>query len=510
MTQKRAFDTIIIGAGSTGAILAARLSQNTDRTILLLEAGPDYPDLASTPLEVKQGYGLKDGMRAFANHDWGYRGRASTQSASIEIPRGKITGGSSAVNGQVFLRGEPDDFARWAAAGNDQWSFDQVLPYFKKSERDLDFTDEFHGTAGPTSVQRCSRDEWLPDQVAYYDGCRTLGFPDCPDHNRPHTTGIGPLPLNCIDGIRQSTALTYLSQARQRPNLTIQPNSTVHHIRFTGRRATGVDVECQGHIEEIAGTQILLCAGAIGSPQLLMLSGVGPADHLRSLDIPVVANLPGVGQNLRDHPTVNMRWRIRADIPGLDTPKHPMHQVVLRYTAPGSELVNDMIVYVGLNIREHFLLMRPTINLAASAGELRLLSTDPTQAPALNYRYFAEPFDLARQREAVRFCITLSHTAGFEALIEDYLNLTSTDLESDAALEQWILQAADTGHHSAGTCKMGPATDAMAVADQWGRVHGVEHLCVVDASLMPDCVRANINAAVLMMGERMADQLGQG
>ena len=502
MQQESVFDTIIVGAGTAGAILAARLTEDGTRSLLLLDAGPDYPDLASTPNEIRRGFGLSRGVRPFTHHDWGYTGQASTKSPSIEIPRGKVVGGSSAVNGTIFLRGEPDDFDRWAAAGNDLWSFEQVLPYFKKSEHDLDFNDEFHGTTGPTPVRRYPRDEWRPDQVAYYEGCRMMGFPDCPDHNRPYTAGIGPFSLNCVDGIRQSTAITYLQQARTRPNLTIRPNTLVHRILLDGQRATGLVVERDGQLETVMGTEIIISAGAINSPQLLMLSGIGPAEHLRTFDIPVVADLPGVGQNLRDHPAVNMRWRLADG--QLLVNNYPSHQVGLRYTATDSSLVNDMIVYLGISVDERLLFMRPTVNLAASAGELHLASTDPTQAPRLNYRYFSAKVDRDRQREAIRLCIDLAHMDGFEPLIEEPIHPLSADLATDRQLDEWILHAADTGHHSAGTCKMGPATDPLAVVDQWGRVHGMENLRVVDASIMPDCVRANINAAVLMIGERVA------
>ena len=200
-----------------------------------------------------------------------------------------------------------------------------------------------------------------------------------------------------------------------------------------------------------------------------------------------------------------MLWRPsdRA-LPGNDGPSH---QVVLRYTADGSNLVNDMIIYVGVNSRDGYLFMRPTINLAVSSGELRLQSTDPTDQPILDYRYFSDPFDLRRQRDAVRFCMTLARTRGFESLIDAGLEPSPADLESDPALDEWILREADTGHHSAGTCKMGPADDPLAVVDQWGSVHGIENLSIVDASIMPDCVRANINAAVLMIGERIAENV---
>ena len=509
MSAPETFDTIIIGAGSAGAVLAARLSEDDARTVLLVEAGPDYPDLASTPVEIKHVQGTVNWDHPYQFHDWGYHGQIGPEFEPIHIPRGKVTGGSSAVNAMIFLRGEPDDFEHWVVMGNEQWSFNKVLPYYKKLERDLDFNNEHHGTTGPTPVRRYRRDEWLPDQAAYYDGCRSLGFPDCPDHNRPYTTGVGPFPLNYVDGLRQSTAVTYLRRARKRPNLIIMSDTTVHSIRIKGQKAIGVRVEQAGSLKSIDGSEVILSAGAIASPQLLMLSGIGPADHLREFGIPIAADLPGVGQNLRDHPTVNMRWRFRADAPLPPTYDRWRVQVGLRYTATGSNLSNDMIIYIVADSPDKSLIMRPTINLAAAAGELRLRSTDVTDRPALDYRYFSNPFDLQRQREVVRLCIKLAHTPGFEALLAEPLEPAAVDLESNLALDNWILRSADTGHHSSGTCKMGPASDPLAVVDQAGRVYGIENLRVVDASIMPDCVRANINATVLMLGERIADLIRQ-
>ena len=507
------YDVVIVGSWSAGSILATRLSEDPHRSVLLLEAGPDYPDFEHLPEEVKFGYATEIDIMT-SDHNWQFTGKATDHAPPMLVPRGKVTGGSSAINGQVFLRGVPEDYDSWAAMGNDQWEYQKLLPYFRKVETDSDFHDDFHGTEGPIIAHRFKRETWLPAQVAFYEACRAAGFPDCPDHNHPDSAGVGPTPFNNPNGIRMSTALGYLDLARHRLNLTIRPGCTVHRIRFEGKRATGVELESGGEVFTVEGEEIVLSAGAIGSPQTLMLSGVGPADHLAGFGIPLVADLPGVGQNLRDHPLVHVTWRTREGFP-LDG-MAPRMQLCLRYTAGGSHLRNDIKVSMTSYATERLnrggdrmaplgIRMTGGIQLAAGAGELRLTSADPTVQPSLDYHYLEDPLDRERLREAVRLCVRLGEHESFRDMIAERLKPSDADLSSEEALDAWLMREVTTSQHISCTCKMGPSSDPMAVVDQYGRVHGLEGLRVVDASIMPDCIRANTNVTTMMIGERIAD-----
>jgi choline dehydrogenase len=328
---------------------------------------------------------------------------------------------------------------------------------------------------------------------------------------------VGPLALNNVDGIRWSTAITYLHQARPRPNLTIQADSLVHRLLFQGRRSVGALVERQGMLQTIHADEILICAGAIASPHLLLHSGVGPADDLRKLGIPLVHDLPGVGENLRDHPQALITLRTKQHIP-LDW-RTPRLQVGLRYTASGSTWRNDMFLLPsshattgGVTGDEEPIgfYLAACIYLAVGAGRLHLTSTDPHRQPALDYHYLAEPFDRQRLRDGIYLGLELLKHDEFRAIVAERLAPTDADLASDASLDQWLLRTSATSHHVSSTCKMGPASDPLAVVDQFGKVHGLEGVRVADAAIMPDCIRANTNVTTMMIGERVADLIRQG
>jgi choline dehydrogenase-like flavoprotein len=505
------YDDIIVGGGSAGAVLAARLTQDAARRVLLLEAGPDYPTLESTPADLQDGWRMS--LRA---HDWGLTAEA-VPGRAIPYPRARVIGGSSAVNATIALRGVPADYDEWGVLGNDEWSWVNVLPHFRRLEDDPEGARELHGRGGPIAIRRWRPSELIPVQRAFLEVCRRLGFPEVTDHNQPTATGVGPFPQNRRDRLRLSTAITYLLPVRHRPNLTIRSHSTVNRIRFADDRAVGVDIGAEGPPEVIRGRRITLAAGAIGSPAILLRSGIGPTAALAASGIDPVADLPGVGAGLADHPVTRLLLVPKS---GSCDPESPLAQVVLRYTAPGSAEFNDMqqvifshvdvaaiggeqaVASVGtpLAIGLPVALERPH-----ARGRLELASTDPRVQPRIQLNFAAHPNDLRRLVEGVRLAWRIAHQPEIARHMHRVALLSEETVGSDDTLAAYVRSTVSTQFHPCGTARMGPAGDPMAVVDQHCRVRTVQNLRVVDASVMPAIPRANINLTCVMIGEHVSD-----
>jgi choline dehydrogenase len=513
-------DDIIVGAGSSGAVLAARLSEDPNRNVLLLEAGPDYRTMEETP------HDLLRTLISIANHDWGWVAQATPQ-REIPFPRGKVTGGCSAVNASVAIRGVPADFDEWAALGNQEWSFEKVLPFHRKLEHDADFGGDIHGKSGPLWIERSKRSNWHPLISAFHSSCQAMGFPDSPDFNDPQSTGVGPWPRNLRGGIRVSTAIGYLAPARHRLTLTIRSECLANRVLIENGRAVGVEIESGGEMQRAYGKRITLCAGAIASPAILMRSGVGPRAELDRHGIQTLVEASGVGANLIDHPQVFMLAELTSEaIRQSEGTDHSRVGLGLRYTADGSDEFNDMQLYfepiVDWTMAPGFpvepgaapmLLVHPALQRPRSRGRLTLRSAKPADQPNIELNYLSDPEDLRRMIDGMRLTWRIAHQPAVAAGLQGPLHtlgdapqiLDQVTVDSNTALADFIRNNCGTIFHPVGTAKMGQESDPMAVVDQYCRVRGVEGLRVTDASVMPNIVRANTNVTCIMIGERVAD-----
>jgi len=512
------YDDIIVGAGSSGAVLASRLSEDPNRSVLLLEAGPDYRTVEETP------HDLLHTSNSFSDHDWGWTAHATPQ-REISFTRGKVTGGCSAINAAVAIRGMPADFDEWATLGNEQWSYERVLPFYRKLEHDADFDDELHGKGGPIWIERSKPSNWPPIVSAFHASCRAMGFPDSPDFNEPASTGVGPCARNLRDGIRISTAIGYLVSARNRSNLTIRAGCLADRVVIENGRALGIEFEAAGERHRVDGKRIALCAGAFASPAILMRSGVGPRRELERHRIRTLVDAPGVGANLIDHPLVAMFAALSSHaIQRSEHTDHSRFGVLLRYTAQGSDEFNDMQLYlmplVDLKMwpgapfppgTPPTLLVLTALQRPHSRGRLALRSANPRDQPDIDLNYFADSEDIRRTIEGVRLGWRIMHqpevASGWQGPIVGSAGqlLDQATIDSDTAIAGFIHNNCATICHPVGTAKMGPGSDKVAAVDQYCRVRGIEGLRVVDASVMPNIVRANTNLTCIMIGERVAD-----
>jgi choline dehydrogenase len=499
------YDVAIVGAGSAGCVLAARLSESAERSVLLLEAGPDYPSPSGLPADVASAW------MPTRSHDWGFVSEPDALARTVELPRARLVGGCSATNATFAMRGSPADFDAWEALGNGGWSFADVLPAFKAAERDLDYPEnEWHGRTGPIPIRRYRRDELRAPHAAALEAASASGHQTIADHNRPWAVGVGPAPMNAVDGVRMSTALTYLAQARGRPNLTIRPDVLVDRVVLRGTKATGVRLARP--TKTVQADTVVLAAGAYGSPAILMRSGIGSPAALAPLGIDVVVDLAGVGEGLADHPLLSVDF----PAPRLDPPG-PRFQVAMTWHSSQADPAGAPDLFLGSSSAVEldtsptgagFMLLVSLLQ-PRSHGCVSILSADPSAKPRIELAHLREDSDVARFVEAIQMARRLGRQAPLAALAAgpELSPGPGVALEDAVALETFARAAVTTFHHPAGTCRMGKDPSAGAVVDARGRVHGVEEVVVADASIMPRIASAPTNLTTVMIAERIAGWL---
>ena len=488
------WDVVVVGAGTAGCPLAARLA-DAGRRVLLLEAGEDHATVADFPTE------LRDPSRmaaAVPGHPAAWDIEVElTADRRVPLQRGRVVGGSSALNAAVFLRATPADVDGWAVAGNDLWGFDRVLPALRRLEADRDFGGSpVHGADGPMPVRRLPADHPVADAFAAAVG--ELGFAAEPDKNAGGPPGFGPVPFTVADGVRVNTAMAYLTPRRGPAGPTVRGGVQVRRVLIERGRAVGVETSAG----VVRAQGVVLSAGAVGSPHLLLRSGIGPAGALRAAGIPVVADVPGVGAGATDHPQVYVGWRPARPLPDGRLPLSgvlhtetglellPWLTPFSRVTAP--EAGDDRTIGVGLQ-------------RADSRGELTLRDGDPDGPPRLRYGYLRAEADRRLMRDGVRLAADLLRSRAFVVLGAERTDLPDDVLADDDDLDGWIRARLATAVHLSGTARMGPDTDRGAVVDQHLRVRGVDGLRVVDTSVLPTASSRGTAASAVLVGERAAE-----
>jgi choline dehydrogenase len=493
------FDFVIVGAGSAGSVLAARLSEDPQIRVLLVEGGgPIGPPAMSVPAAWPTLIG--------SEVDWGFSTvpQRGLDNHVLPYPRGKVYGGSSSINAMAFMRGHRDNYDEWARGGATGWGYDDLLPYFKRSETAAPGRDPYYrGTSGPMRVGPASEVNVLSH--AYYAAAIEAGHPVSEDLNGKQSEGVTWLEMNIVDGVRQSGADGYLRPILGRPNLTVVPNAFVRRLTFSGDRCTGIEYVTGGRTQLArADREVVLSAGAVGTPKLLMISGIGPAHHLRERGIWVRTDLPGVGSGLQDHPLAGVTYASAKPVP----PAINNHSDLVSQMRTRPELVGPDVQITFMDIAYYppgtegpsqgytivFSLMRPQ-----SRGTVRLASDDPAAAPLIDPNFLSDRRDVDTMVAASR----MAREAGETAALSEWRvaeAIPGPDLDDDEGLARYVRRTVSPFFHAAGTCRIG--SDSLGVVDPELRVHGIQGLRVADASVMPALVGANPNATVYAIGEK--------